>query len=69
MASPLFWMPAIGRFHCRYFGRRGSHPAMHCVKSVGIRNIFGLYSVQMRESTEQKNPEYGHFSRTGFYLF
>ena len=25
---------------------------------------FGLYSVRMRENTDQKNSEYGHFSRS-----
>ena len=48
----------------------------HYVKSVGIRSFSGLYfavfglntpySVQMRENTDQKNSEYGHFSRSVF---
>ena len=37
----------------------------HCVKSVRIRSFSGPYSVQMREKTNQKNSEYGHFSRSG----
>ena len=47
----------------------------HCLKSVRIRQFsgpyfpaFGLnteYSVRMRENTEQKNSEYGHFLRSG----
>ena len=46
----------------------------YCVKSVRIRSfagpyfpVFGLnterYSVRMRENTDQKNSEYGHFSQ------
>ena len=49
---------------------------MHCVKSVHTRSfsspyfpVFGMntesisqYSVRMRENTDQKNSEYGHFS-------
>ena len=44
----------------------------HCVESVGIQSfcgpyfpVFGLntYSVRMRENMDQKNSEYGHFSR------
>ena len=35
----------------------------HCVKSVRIRSISGLYSVRMRENTDQDNSDYGHFSR------
>ena len=33
---------------------------MHCVKSVLIRS----YSVRIRENEDQKNSEYGHFSRS-----
>ena len=39
------------------------------MKSVRIRSIFGPYfpySVRMRENSDQKNSEYGHFSRSGF---
>ena len=36
----------------------------HYVKSVRIRSFSGLYSVRMRENTDQKNFEYGHFSRS-----
>ena len=44
------------------------------MKSVGIRSFYGpyfaaiglntdsLYSVRLRETTDQKNSEYGHFS-------
>ena len=39
----------------------------HYVKSFGIRSFSGLYSVQMRENTIQKNSEYGHFSRSNNY--
>ena len=35
----------------------------HCVKSVRVRSI-SLYSVRMRENTDQSNTEYGHFSRS-----
>ena len=37
---------------------------IHCVKSVHIRSYSSLYSVQMRENTDQNNFEYGHFSRS-----
>ena len=33
----------------------------HCLKSVRIQSFSGPYSVQMRENTDQKNSEYGHF--------
>ena len=33
---------------------------LHSVKSVSIRS----YSVRMRENTDEKNSEYGHFSRS-----
>ena len=33
----------------------------HCVKTVRIRIYSGLYSVQIRENTDQNNSEYGHF--------
>ena len=35
---------------------------LHCVKSVRFRSFSGPYSVRMRENTDQKNAEYGHFS-------
>ena len=38
-----------------------------CVKSVLIRSYSGLYSVQMRENTDQNNSEYGHYSRSDSY--
>ena len=36
----------------------------HCVESVRIRSFSGPYSVRKRENTDQKNSEYGHFSRS-----
>ena len=30
-------------------------------ESVRIRSFSGPYSVRMRENTDQKNSEYGHF--------
>ena len=53
----------------------------HCMRSVRIRSFsgpyfaaFGLntesispYSVGMRENADQKNPEYGYFSRSVFH--
>ena len=39
----------------------------HCVKSVRIRSFSGPYSVRMRENADQKNSEYGHFSRSGHH--
>ena len=33
------------------------------MKSVRIWSFSGPYSVRMRENTDQKNSEYGHFSR------
>ena len=57
---------------------------VHCVKFpyseffwstfFCIRTEYGdlqsksLYSVQMRENTDQKNSEYGHFLRSGTYV-
>ena len=38
----------------------------HCVKSVRIQSYSGPYSVRMRENTNQKISEYGHFSRCGY---
>ena len=37
----------------------------HCVKSVRIRSFSGPYSVRIRENTDQKNSEHGHFSPSG----
>ena len=34
----------------------------HCIKSVCILSYSGPYSVRMRENTDQKNFESGHFS-------
>ena len=36
----------------------------HCVKSVRFRSFPGPYSVRMRKNTDQKNSEYGLFSRS-----
>ena len=36
----------------------------HCVKSVRIQSFSGPYLVLMRENMDQKNAEYGHFSRS-----
>ena len=38
----------------------------HRVKSVRIRSFSGPYfpAFGIRENTDQKNPEYGHFSRS-----
>ena len=41
----------------------------HCVKSVRIQSFSVPYSVQMRETANQKNSEYGHLSRSVLYLF
>ena len=35
-----------------------------CVKSARIRSFSGTYSVRLRENTDQKKSEYGHFSRS-----
>ena len=35
--------------------------SLHCVENVRIRSYSGPYSVQMRESTDENNSEYGHF--------
>ena len=34
------------------------------MKIVRIRSYSGTYSVQMRETTDQNNSEYGHFWRS-----
>ena len=34
------------------------------MKSVHFRSFSGPYSVRIRENTDQKNSEYGHFSRS-----
>ena len=31
---------------------------------VSVFGLFTLYSVQMRENTDEKNSEYEHFSRS-----
>ena len=41
----------------------------HCVKSICIQSFSVPYSVQMRETANQKNSEYGHLSRNVLYLF
>ena len=42
---------------------------IHCVKSVHIRSYSGLYSVRMRENTDQNNSEYGHFLQSDMLSF
>ena len=37
---------------------------LHSEKSARIRSFSGPSSVQMRENTDQKKSEYGHFSRS-----
>ena len=39
----------------------------HYVKSVCILSFTGPYSVWMQENTDQKNSEYGHFSRNVYW--
>ena len=36
----------------------------HCIKCFRIGCYSGLYSVQMRENTDQNNSEYGYFLRS-----
>ena len=36
---------------------------LQCMKSVRIWSFSGPYPARMRENTDQKNSEYGHFSR------
>ena len=36
----------------------------HYVEDVQIWSFSGPYSVRMWENTDQKNSEYGHFSRS-----
>ena len=38
------------------------------VKSALIRSFYGYYSVQMQENDDQKDSEYGHFSRSVYCL-
>ena len=45
-----------------------NHVDNQCVKSVHVRSFSGPYSVRMWEDTDQKNSEYGHFSRSEFPL-
>ena len=40
------------------------HQTTHRVKSVCIRSFCGPYAVRMRENTDQRNSEYGHFLRS-----
>ena len=40
---------------------------IHCVKTVRIRSFTGPCSARKQENAEQKNSEYGHFSRSGHY--
>ena len=53
------------REKCPYSGFFWSVFSRIWTKYGDIRSI-SPYSVQMRENTDQKNPEYGHFSRSGF---
>ena len=47
----------------------------YCVKSVPIQSEYGEicsispYSFRMRENTDQKNSEYGHFSRSEYLSY
>ena len=47
----------------------GFHLLTFWYKSALIRSFSGLYSVRMRENTDQKNLEFGHFLRSVIYLF
>ena len=47
---------------CTYNNIKIKVPTQHCAKSVRIRSFSGPYSVPMRDNTDQKNSEYGHFS-------
>ena len=69
----------LGQYTLMGYGSSSDVPLMtdavteHCVKSVRIQSFSGPhfpYSVQMRENTEQKNSEYGHFlcSRSYFNI-
>ena len=40
----------------------------HCVKGFRIQSYSGLYSVRMRENTDQNNSEYEHFSPSEQFL-
>ena len=46
-----------------FFKKMNKNYSRHCVKSVRI----SPYSAQMRENTEKKNFEYGHFSRSAWF--
>ena len=39
---------------------------VYCVKSVLIRSFSGPYFPAFGLNTDQKNSEYGHFSRSGY---
>ena len=39
----------------------------YCVKSVHVWSSFGPYSVRIRKNTDQKNSDYGHFSRSACF--
>ena len=58
-----------------YWCSLGELKLIHCPKSVRIRSFSGpyfsalsisSYSVRIRENKDQKNSEYGHFSRSVF---
>ena len=40
------------------------NPKYHCMKSVRIRSFSGPYFLSFGHNTNQKNSEYGHFSRS-----
>ena len=41
-----------------------AYDKIHCVKSVRIRSLSGLYSPPFGMNTDQKTSEYGHFSHS-----
>ena len=45
-----------------------SHLLRKKCQNARIRSYSGPYSVQMRENTGQNNSEYGHFSRSEYFL-
>ena len=45
---------------------KDQYDIIHCEKSVRIRSFISLYSVRMRENTDQKNSKYAHFTRSDY---
>ena len=43
--------------------------SIHCVKRVRIRSFSGPYFPAFGPNTDQKNSEYGHFSRSDWFLY